>query len=169
MAEPRTASALPPAAHLPGLVAELRAVVCDPVQAGAVREAAAAELATLAAAGVPGADPSDWWGLAPLSTTAGVRDPDETVRVSPSRIESFLQCELRTLMQQFGVDDRDNPAAELGTLIHALAEAAPEGQTWPTSSAPSTASSTVSISAPGGWPTTNANGPGRCWPRWSAG
>jgi hypothetical protein len=31
------------------------------------RHAAAAELARLAAAGVPGAHPDEWWGLRPLS------------------------------------------------------------------------------------------------------
>ena len=63
--------------HLPGLVAELRAVVCaddphDPeAPDDAERRAAAAELARLAAAGVPGADPDDWWGLAELSSVDG--------------------------------------------------------------------------------------------------
>ncbi len=116
--------------HLPGLVAELRAVAC--AEPGSVRDGertgAAAELARLAAAGVRGADPDEWWGLAPLSTDRAVADPDRPVRVSPSRVESFLACELRTLMQDLGVRDDETVAASLGTLVHDLASNAPDGQ-----------------------------------------
>ncbi len=120
--------------HLPGLVAELRAVVCagnphDPEGPDeAERRAAAAELARLAAAGVPGADPDDWWGLAELSTVAGTADADRPVRVSPSRIESFLTCELRTVMQDLGVRDDEAVAASLGVVVHDLAANAPDDQ-----------------------------------------
>jgi RecB family exonuclease len=79
-------------------------------------------------AGVPGADPGEWWGLEPLTTTAAAADPDRPVRVSPSRVESFLDCELRALMQSFGVADREAVAASLGVVIHALARDADEGQ-----------------------------------------
>jgi superfamily I DNA/RNA helicase/RecB family exonuclease len=114
--------------HLPGLVAELRAVACADDVSEAERGAAAAELARLAAAGVPSADPDDWWGLGELSTEAGVADTDRPVRVSPSRIESFLSCELRTLMQDLGVRDDDAVAASLGVVIHDLASNAPDDQ-----------------------------------------
>jgi RecB family exonuclease len=109
--------------HLGGLVAHLRAVVCDANAAD--REAAAAELARLAAAGVRGADPDDWWGLAPLSTDDPVAPPDRPVRVSPSRIESFLRCELRTLLQDLGATDGQQLSASLGTLVHEVAATAP--------------------------------------------
>ncbi len=125
--------------HLPGLVAELRAVVCsapddvDPATGAPVpqadRAAAAAELARLAAAGVPGADPDEWWGLADLSTRAGAVRADRPVRVSPSRVEQFFECELRSLMTDLGVRDDQALAASLGTLVHDLAATAPEGQT----------------------------------------
>ncbi|WP_375481764.1 ATP-dependent helicase [uncultured Jatrophihabitans sp.] len=114
--------------HLPGLVAELRAVVCSDETPSAERTAAAESLARLAAAGVPGADPDEWWGLADLSSDGGVADPDRPVRVSPSRVESFLECELRTLMQELGVRDEQAVAASLGTVIHALAAVAPDDQ-----------------------------------------
>ncbi|MGI8677803.1 MAG: ATP-dependent helicase [Jatrophihabitans sp.] len=114
--------------HLPGLVAELRAVACSADADDTGRRAAAAELARLSAAGVPGADPDDWWGLAPLSTDAGVADPARPVRVSPSRVESFFDCELRTLMQDLGVRDDTVVAASLGTVIHELAANAPDDQ-----------------------------------------
>jgi RecB family exonuclease len=115
--------------HLPGLVAELRAVTCDSAAAATDRRAAARELARLADAGVPGADPDEWWGLAPLSTTAGPVDPDRPVPVSPSGVESFLTCELSALMSGFGVDDRESSAAELGNVIHEIAANAEDGQT----------------------------------------
>jgi RecB family exonuclease len=118
--------------HLPGLVAELRSVACSDEVTEAQRAAAAAELARLAAAGVPGADPDEWWGLAELSTTAGAADPERPVRVSPSRIESFAECELRTLMQGLGVRDEAAVAASLGVVIHTLASEAPDDQTLAT-------------------------------------
>jgi superfamily I DNA/RNA helicase/RecB family exonuclease len=114
--------------HLPGLVAELRAVVCAEDEPEPARHAAAAELARLAHAGVSGADPDEWWGLADLSTDAGTADPDRPVRVSPSRIESFLTCELRTLMQDLGVRDDSAVAASLGIVVHDLASNAPDDQ-----------------------------------------
>ena len=115
--------------HLPGLVAELRAVVCDPAAPTDHRRAAAGELARLAGAGVPGADPDQWWGLAALSTEAGVADADRPVRVSPSRVESFLDCELRSLLESLGVRDDAAVAASLGSEVHRLAEAATDDQT----------------------------------------
>ena len=113
--------------HLPGLVAELRAVACDDAAPERERRAAAAELARLSAAGVRGADPDDWWGLAELSTREGAADPARPVRVSPSRVESFFTCELRTLMQDLGVRDDEAVAASLGNLVHQLAASLPDG------------------------------------------
>ncbi len=111
--------------HLPGLVAELRAVTCDPLAPGERRQAAAAELARLAAGGVPGADPDTWWGLAELSDDGPVADPERPVPVSPSRVESFLRCELRTLLQDLGARDSDLVSASLGVLVHDIAASAP--------------------------------------------
>jgi superfamily I DNA/RNA helicase/RecB family exonuclease len=113
--------------HLPGLVAELRAVACDPARAGADRADAAAELARLAAAGVPGADPDTWWGLAELSTDEPVVPPGRPVPISPSRLEAFLRCELRALLVDLGARDQDQVSASLGTLIHDLAANAQPG------------------------------------------
>ncbi|MEO6886279.1 MAG: ATP-dependent DNA helicase [Jatrophihabitantaceae bacterium] len=107
--------------HLTGLVAELRAFVCDPAASTDDRASAATELARLAASGVPGADPDQWWGLADVSTRDPVAAPDRPVSVSPSRLESFLRCELRALLTQLGARDGDQIAASLGTLIHDLA------------------------------------------------
>ena len=112
--------------HLPGLVAELRAAVTNPDVTGEVRSDAATELARLANAGVPGAHPDDWWGLAELSDTGPAADPDRPVRVSPSRVESFLRCELRTLLVDLGARDNDEIAASLGNLVHEIAATAPD-------------------------------------------
>jgi RecB family exonuclease len=98
--------------HLAGLVAELRSVVCD----GTAR---------LARAGVRGADPTDWWGLAPISDDRPVADPERPVPVSPSRIDSFLRCEVRTLLQDVGARDGDQISATLGSLVHEVAAGAP--------------------------------------------
>jgi superfamily I DNA/RNA helicase/RecB family exonuclease len=111
--------------HLPGLVAELRAVTCDLLAPGERRQAAAAELARLAGAGVSGADPGTWWGLGELSDDGPVADPDRPVSVSPSRVESFLRCELRTLLQDLGARDGDLVSASLGVLVHDIAATAP--------------------------------------------
>jgi RecB family exonuclease len=110
--------------HLPGLVAELRAAVCDHTLEAAERADAAAELARLAAAGVSGAHPDDWWGLAALSDDGPVADPAAPVPISPSRIESFLRCELRALLEQLGAREGDQIRETLGTLIHEVSAAA---------------------------------------------
>jgi superfamily I DNA/RNA helicase/RecB family exonuclease len=111
--------------HLPGLVAELRARVCDPATDAALRSHAAAELARLAGSGVRGADPAHWWGLAPLTSNDPVADPDRPVPVSPSRIDSFLRCEVRSLLQDVGAKDGEQLSASLGTLVHEVAASAP--------------------------------------------
>ena len=111
--------------YLPGLVAELRAVVCDPEADATDRSAAGSELARLAASGVPGADPEQWWGLCELSDDGPVARPGAPVPVSPSRIDSFLRCELRTLLTDLGARDADQISASLGMLVHDLAATAP--------------------------------------------
>jgi RecB family exonuclease len=107
--------------HLSGLVAELRAVVCDPAAPEPERRLAAAELARLAAAGVRGADPESWWGLAPVSDDGPPVDPAKPVSISPSRIDAFGKCEMRALLQDLGARDGDTLSASLGTLVHEVA------------------------------------------------
>ncbi|PZS20837.1 MAG: ATP-dependent helicase [Pseudonocardiales bacterium] len=113
--------------HLAGLVAELRAVVCDPDADAGEQRLAAVSLAELAVAGVPGVDPGQWWGLAALSDDGPVADPARPVAVSPSRLESYLRCELRALLTDLGARDGDQISASLGMLVHELAAAAPPG------------------------------------------
>ena len=130
--------------HKPGralllaeLVGELRRAVCSPEEPGeepharAVRAArrsrAAVQLARLARAGVPGAAPDDWYGLAPLSTDAPLRAPGEVVPVSPSDVEKILRCPLRWMMERHGGGEIGALSAVTGTLVHALVQAGAAG------------------------------------------
>ncbi len=101
---------------------------------GALRRAAVAEpqpavvnaLARLAAEHVPGADPAQWHGLMPVSTPAAVFDltnPNDPVRVSPSRLQGFADSPVRWFVDQFGGGSA-SLAAGLGTVIHAVMETA---------------------------------------------
>ncbi|MEQ4303295.1 ATP-dependent DNA helicase [Plantactinospora sp. B6F1] len=111
----------PRALTLPALVAELRTAVTDPEASPARRRAAAAELARLAVAGVPGAHPDDWWGLRPLSDDRPLVDEGEPVRVTPSGMESALRCSLRWLLERHGGRAPASSAQGVGNLVHAAA------------------------------------------------
>ncbi len=125
--ELRPVTQVPRAMTLPALVAELRTVVVDPDQPAARREWAARQLARLARAAVPGADPQDWYGLPELSTQDGLRAPGQQVAVSPSRVEQFDRCALRWLLETSGGTSGTSSAQAIGTLVHELAELAPNG------------------------------------------
>jgi len=117
----RSLTVAPRTLSLGGLVSELRAVVSDGSVPPPRRRAAAAQLASLAAVDVPGADPASWWGLLPLSDDRPLREPDEPVHVSPSKVEQFGRCELRWLLEAAGGTDGDRVQAALGTLVHEAA------------------------------------------------
>jgi RecB family exonuclease len=119
----------PRALSLAALVAELRAAVCGPD--GPDRRAAAAELARLAEAGVPGAHPDTWWGLAELSDEGPLFAEGEPVPVTPSTIESALRCGLRWLLERHGGASRESSAQGVGNLVHAAAMLAEEATTHP--------------------------------------
>ncbi|MCP2255254.1 Superfamily I DNA or RNA helicase [Prauserella aidingensis] len=112
---------------LPELVGELRSVVCDAEETPDRKERAARQLARLARAGVPGAHPSQWYGLHEPSTIEPLRKPGEPVRVSPSTVEVLAKCPLRWLIERHGGADPSQLAAVTGTLVHALAQAAASG------------------------------------------
>ncbi|MFF3851554.1 ATP-dependent helicase [Micromonospora sp. NPDC002575] len=111
----------PRALTLPALVAELRTAVADPAAPYHRRSAAAAELARLAAAGVPGAHPDDWWGLRGLSDDRPLVDEGEPVRVTPSGMDSALRCSLRWLLERHGGSGPASAAQGVGNLVHAAA------------------------------------------------
>jgi superfamily I DNA/RNA helicase/RecB family exonuclease len=106
---------------LPALVAELRTTVTDADAPRAARGAAAQQLARLAAAGVAGADPDEWWGLRPLSDDGPLVGPDEYVRVSPSTVEGVLRCGLRWLLERNGGSNPPSAKQGIGNLVHAAA------------------------------------------------
>nr|WP_255658793.1 UvrD-helicase domain-containing protein [Actinoplanes sp. L3-i22] len=111
----------PRALTLAALVAELRTVVVSASEAPSRRRAAAAELARLASAGVPGAHPDEWWGLRPLSDERPLVDAGVPVKVTPSSMESALRCSLRWLLERHGGAAPAGPAQGIGNLVHAAA------------------------------------------------
>ncbi|MEV6800021.1 ATP-dependent DNA helicase [Micromonospora rifamycinica] len=112
---------VPRALTLSALVAELRTAITEPGASVARRRAAAAELARLAAAGIPGAHPDDWWGLRGLSDDRPLVDEGEAVRVTPSGMESALRCSLRWLLERHGGSGPASAAQGVGNLVHAAA------------------------------------------------
>ncbi|GAA2811312.1 ATP-dependent DNA helicase [Saccharopolyspora taberi] len=109
------------------LVGELRQVVCDAEAPRQRRERAAAQLARLAAAGVPGAHPETWYGLPDSSSTAPLVSGDDPVRVSPSTVDVLAKCPLRWMVERHGGQDTAELASVTGTLVHALVQAAADG------------------------------------------
>lgn len=104
------------------VVGRLRVVVCAPACAvdDADRDCAATQLARLAKAGVPGADPSEWHGLAPVSTSDPLCDSDDLVTLTPSTLQALNDCPLRWLAERHGgTNTRELPSA-VGSVLHAL-------------------------------------------------
>ena len=110
---------------LPVLTASLRRAAADGALPGPVRRAAAAQLARLAAAGVPGAAPRHWYAMTELSS-AGQAIAGE-VRLSPSRVETFTKCGLRWLLEAAVGVGSPAVARDFGIVIHAAAALAAEG------------------------------------------
>ncbi len=110
------------------LVATLRGRVCAPGAAATPAGLAAArQLARLARAGVPGADPATWWGRPPLSDERRRLDPEVEAVLSPSRLEVIDTCPLRWFLTQAGGQRAASRAQRVGTLVHALAEEVASG------------------------------------------
>lgn len=84
-------------------------------------------LSVLAREGIQGADPAQWHGAVEQSTAEGLWGEDEPVRVSPSKVEWVEKCALRWALEYSGGTRESTDAQEVGTLIHALAEAHPHG------------------------------------------
>ncbi|MET4099683.1 superfamily I DNA/RNA helicase/RecB family exonuclease [Agrococcus sp. UYP10] len=102
---------------LRSLVASLRRRV---VERRPDAEQAASALRRLADAGVPGAAPEEWAGLAGV-TTAERLDASEQVRVSPSALQGLVECELSWVVNRIA-GSTSNRAAALGTIVHDAVE-----------------------------------------------
>jgi len=105
------------------VVGRLRGVVCAPQGAvsDTVRACAATQLARLAAAGVPGADPAGWYGMTPVSTTEPLwTGDDHVVTLTPSSLQTLTDCPLRWLAERHGGTDARDLRSTIGSVLHAL-------------------------------------------------
>ncbi|HEX4394348.1 MAG TPA: ATP-dependent DNA helicase, partial [Mycobacterium sp.] len=127
-ASPRWRSPLQPVTaprvlSAPAVVGRLRGVVCAPQGAvgDAMRDCAATQLARLAAAGVPGADPAGWYGMSPVSTTEPMWSGDDhVVTLTPSSLQTLTDCPLRWLAERHGGADPRDLGSTVGSVLHAL-------------------------------------------------
>jgi len=127
-ASPRWRSPLQPVTaprvlSVTAVVGRLRGVVC--ASQGAVsesmRDCAATQLARLAAAGVPGADPAGWYGMSPVSTTEPMwSGEDHVVTLTPSSLQTLTDCPLRWLAERHGGTDPRDLGSTVGSVLHAL-------------------------------------------------
>lgn len=119
-----------------GLVSELRRTLADPSSPEGLRDAAARRLARLAREQVgqrqlvPSADPATWWGTRAASRSAEpVRDPDQPVPVSASVLDSMQVCPTQWFLErEAGGVSRAHQSANLGELLHALAQRVATGE-----------------------------------------
>lgn len=112
-----------------GVVAELRRTLADPEASAALREAAARRLAALAPE-VPQADPATWWGTRAASHSGTpVREPGQPLPISATLLEGLQTCPARWFLEkEAGGAARVHQAANLGRVVHALAERVATGQ-----------------------------------------
>lgn len=112
---------------LRGMVARHRRTLTS-VPSEALRREAAGQLAVLAREGVPGADPTEWYGMTRPSTDAPLRDLAVAgARVSPSKMESYEECGLNWVVSALGGDTVMPPTAGIGTIVHEAMERVPDG------------------------------------------
>jgi len=113
--------ALPRSLTEQALVATLRSeLMKEPV--GSERAAfLAGLLKRIGREGVAAAQPKNWLGVHELSTDAPLVSDGQQVYISPSGIQSFLDCELKWFLEKSGAQNGDSNQQLLGTAIHALA------------------------------------------------
>ncbi|MHA7262500.1 ATP-dependent helicase [Arthrobacter sp. TMN-37] len=113
---------------LRALVAELRKFVQDPGRSPGLAAEAALHLGRMAGVSppVPGAHPSQWWGLLPLSSDDPVVPPDAAIPVSPSKVEAVLRSPLNWFVSAAGGEPATDFARSLGTLVHQIAQDLPQ-------------------------------------------
>lgn len=108
------------------IVAELRRTLEDPNSSDTEAEHAAYHLAQLAKAGVPGADPSEWWGVGEVSTHEPLVEDGAPIRLSPSLLEAGIACPWSAIASRM-LDSASTIHMVKGSLLHAFAEAVGNG------------------------------------------
>ena len=116
-----------PLSPLP-MIAQLRAQTMDQSITSQRRAEAASLLKALSREGFHFAEPSNWLGFHRLSSEEALVGDDEVIRVSPSEIDRFIECQLRWFLEKSGARDGDSQAALLGSALHAYAQLIAEGQ-----------------------------------------
>ena len=122
-----------------GLVSELRRTVADPDQPEVLRDAAARRLARLAGQVdgrrqlVPAADPASWWGTRAASRSEQpIRETGAPVPISATVLDAIAACPTRYFLErEAGGVVRSHQSANLGELVHALAERVADGSAPP--------------------------------------
>lgn len=89
------------------------------------RSEAALALARLAAERVPGATPDSWWGLIAPSSNTELFAGDETVPLSPSKLEAIERSPLDWFLDRIAPGE-SSPAMGIGTIVHWAMETAVE-------------------------------------------
>ena len=120
--EPLAPISAPRVLSAAALVGRLRGVVCAPDGAvgDAARGCAATQLARLAHAGVPGADPAGWHGLTPVSTDDSLCGAADVVTLTPSTLQALTDCPLRWLAERHGGTNARDLRSTIGSVLHAL-------------------------------------------------
>lgn len=122
-----------------GLVAELRRTLADPDQPEGLRDAAARRLARLSTEVdgrrqlVPAADPGSWWGTRAASRSEQpIREAGAPVPISATVLDAIASCPARWFLErEAGGVVRSHQSANLGELVHALAERVADGSAPP--------------------------------------
>ncbi|MBC2682077.1 ATP-dependent DNA helicase [Corynebacterium anserum] len=113
---------IPRVLALEPLLGELRYAVSES-RSSEERENAARNLARMATAGIFGAHPSQWWGVAAPSTDEPMVDKDGKLRLSPSRLEALNNCALGDFFARHSGVGLETDVQRIGIAVHCIAQA----------------------------------------------
>lgn len=108
----------------PAFIGRLRAIVCSTESSEVDKKQAARQLARMAQAGVPGADPDQWWSA---RETAAQRERPGRTSLSPSRIESLGTCPMQAVLSDAAEEKPEDIKLPTGNLAHVYYEALGRG------------------------------------------
>jgi RecB family exonuclease len=109
-------SSTKPPLSLRGVTGRLRRMLADPRSNRSDAAGAAGSLAELARLGLPGADPDDWHGLEPISSSGPLFEGG-SIPVSPSRMERLEESPLDWFLETIAGGD-SGVIAGVGTILH---------------------------------------------------